>query len=159
MPDGPDTANPFGKLAFGAILVAMILTMAVTMARRTRQIAVDGPAAAAEQRFRRVNVLGLVVTGYAVTIVMSAMTVESIPAFGDTLSVMAWFVLLPLTLFGFGVNYWMFRAAIAQSRLLRGGRFTETPPPTTRGKSVASIMSTRTTRPCGSRTVSALATH
>ena len=86
-----------------------MLTMAVTLARRSRQIAVDGPAAAAEQRFRRVNVLGLVLTGYAVAIVMSATTVESIPAFGDTMSVRAWFVLLPLMLFGFGVNYWMFR--------------------------------------------------
>ena len=109
VPDGPDTANPFGQLAFGAILVTMMLTMAVTMARRSRQIAVDGPAAAAEQRFRRVNVLVPVLVGYTVAIAMSVMTVESIPAFGDTLSVNAWFVLLPLMLFGFGVNYWMFR--------------------------------------------------
>ena len=109
VPDGPDTANPFGQLAFGAIFVTMMLTMAVTMARRSRQIAVDGPAAAAEQRFRRVNVLVLLLVAYTVAIVMSATTVESIPAFGDTLSVRAWFVLLPLMLFGFGVNYWMFR--------------------------------------------------
>jgi uncharacterized membrane protein len=106
--DGPDTANPFGQLALGAIFVAMMLTMAVTLVRRSRQIAVDGPAAAAEQRFRRVNSLGLVLAGYTVAIWTSAMTVESIPAFG-TLSVRAWFVLLPLMLFGFGVNYWMFR--------------------------------------------------
>jgi uncharacterized protein DUF5808 len=109
VPDGPDRANPFGRLAFGAIFVTMMLTMAVTMARRSRQIAVDGPAAAAEQRFRRVNILGLVLTGYAAAIVMSAITVQSIPAFGNTLSGRAWFVLLPLMLFGFGVNYWMFR--------------------------------------------------
>ena len=87
VPDGPDTANPFGQLAFGAILVAMMLTMAVTMARRSRQIAVDGPAAAAEQRFRRVNVARPRSGRVHRCDSMSVMTVESIPAFGDTLSV------------------------------------------------------------------------
>jgi uncharacterized membrane protein len=109
VPDGPDTANPFGQLAFGAIVVTMMLTMAVTMARRSRQIAVGGPAAAAEQRFRRLNALGLVLAGYAAAIWMSATTVESIPAFGDTLSGRARFVLVPLMLFSFGVTVWMFR--------------------------------------------------
>ena len=46
---------------------------------------------------------------YAVAIQMSAMTVESIPAFGNTLSGWAWFMLLPLMLFNFGVAIWMFR--------------------------------------------------
>ena len=109
VPDGPDTPNPFGQLAFGAIFVTMMLTMAVTMARRSRQIAVDGAAAAAEQRFRRVNVLIPVLVAYTTAIAMSATTVDSIPAFGDTLSVRAWVVMLPLMLFGFGVNYWLFR--------------------------------------------------
>ena len=87
----------------------MMLTMAVSMARRTRQIAVDGPAAAAEQRFRRVNVLVCVLTGYAMAIMLSAATVESIPAFGDAVSGRAWFVVLPVMLFNFGVIFWMFR--------------------------------------------------
>ena len=73
-------------LALGGVYVVMTLTMAVSLARRSRQIAVDGPAAAAEQRFRRVNVLVLVLVAYAVAIQMSATTVESIPAFGNTLS-------------------------------------------------------------------------
>jgi uncharacterized membrane protein len=93
----------------GGVYVAMMLTMAVTLARRSRQIAVDGPAAAAEQRFRRVNALVPVLVGYAAAISMSAMTVESIPAFGGTLSGRAGFVLLPLMLFNFGVTFWMFR--------------------------------------------------
>jgi uncharacterized membrane protein len=109
VPDGPDTSNPFGLLAFGAIFVTMMLTIAVTMARRSRQIAVDGPAAAAEQRFRRVNVLVPVLVAYMAAITMSATTVESIPAFADTLSVKGWVAMLPLLLFGFAVNYWMFR--------------------------------------------------
>jgi len=109
VPAGPDTANPFGQLAFGAIFVTMMLTIAVTMARRSRQIAVDGPAATAEQRFRRANVLAPVLTAYAIAIVMSVNTVDSIPAFGGMLSVRPWFVMLPLMLFAFGVNYWMFR--------------------------------------------------
>ena len=109
VPDDPDTANPFGQLALGAILVAMGLTMAVTLARRSRQIAVDGPAAAAEQRFRRVNALGFVLGGYAIAMMTSAWTVASIPAFGDTLSGWMWFVPVLMMLIGFGLNYWMFR--------------------------------------------------
>jgi len=107
LPDGPGTIPSF--LALGGVYVAMMLTMAVSMVRRTRQIAVDGPAAAAEQRFRRVNVLVLVLVAYGVAIQLSATTVASIPAFGDTLSGSLGFVLLPLMLFNFGVTFWMFR--------------------------------------------------
>ena len=108
-PDGPDTIESFGPLAVGAVFVAMMLTIAVSMARRTRQVAVDGPAAAAEQRFRRVNVLVAVLSGYAMAIMLSASTVESIPAFGDAVSSRAWLVVLPVMLFNFGVIFWMFR--------------------------------------------------
>jgi uncharacterized membrane protein len=107
LPDGPGTITSF--LVLGGVYVAMMLTMAVSLARRTRQIAVDGPAAAAEQRFRRVNVLVLVLVAYGVAIQLSATTVESIPAFGDTLGGSVGFVLLPLMLFNFGVTFWMFR--------------------------------------------------
>jgi uncharacterized membrane protein len=118
VPDGPDAANPFGQLAFGAIFVAMMLMMAVTLARRSRQVAVDGPAAAAEQRFRRVNVLIPVLVGYVAAISMSIATVESIPAFGDTIRWSGGFMLLPIMfmVFGFGVNYWMFRVGQGGSR-------------------------------------------
>lgn len=109
VPDDPDTANPFGQLALGAILAAMGLTMAVTLARRSRQIAVDGPAAAAEQRFRRVNALGLVLGGYAAAILTSIWAIGSIPAFGGTLSGWAWFVPVPLMLINFGVAVWVLR--------------------------------------------------
>jgi uncharacterized membrane protein len=105
VPDGPRTITSF--LALGGVYVVMMLIMAVSMAKRSRQIAIDGPAAAAEQRFRRVNVLVLV--AYAVAIQMSATTVESIPAFGNTLSGWAWFMPLPLMLCNFGVAIWMFR--------------------------------------------------
>ena len=66
VPAGPITIKPFGPLVLGGIFAAMMLTQAVSLARRTRQIAIDGLAAAAEQRFRRVNVLVLVLAGYAV---------------------------------------------------------------------------------------------
>ena len=107
VPDGPRTITSF--LALGGVYVVMTLIMAVSMARRSRQIAIDGPAAAAEQRFRRINVLVLVLVAYAVAIQMSATTVESIPAFGNTLSGWAWFMPLPLMLCNFGVAIWMFR--------------------------------------------------
>jgi uncharacterized membrane protein len=106
---GPITIKPFGPLVLGGVYPAMMLTMAVSMARRTRQIAVDGPAAAAEQQFRRVNALVPVLVGYAAAISLSAMTVESIPAFGGTLSGRVGFVLPLLMLFNFGVTFWMFR--------------------------------------------------
>jgi uncharacterized membrane protein len=109
MPGGPDTGNPFGQLAFGAIFVTMMLTMAVTMARRSRQIAVDGAAAAAEQRFRRVNILGLVLTAYAIAIVMSAITVDALPGFGGALNGWGWSLPVLLMLLNFGFAVWMLR--------------------------------------------------
>ena len=108
LPDGPGTSSPFGQLAFGAVFVAMMLTMAVTMARRSRQVAVDGPAATAEQRFRRVNVLIPGLVGYAAAISMSVATVQSIPGFGDVMNGRAGFVLLPLMLVNLGLTIWMF---------------------------------------------------
>ena len=107
--DGADPAESFGFLGLGAVYVAMSLVMAVSMARRTRQIAVDGPAAVAEQQYRRVNVLVPVLVGYGVAIQLSAATVDSIPAFGGALSGNLWFVMMPVMLFNFGVTFWMFR--------------------------------------------------
>ena len=109
VPEGRGTIRSFGPLAFGGLYVAMMLTLAVSLARWTRQVAVDGLAAAAEQRFRRMNVLVLVLVGYAMAIQLSAATLESIPGFGDALRGRVWFVLLPMMLFNFGVAFWMFR--------------------------------------------------
>jgi uncharacterized membrane protein len=107
--DAPGTIKPFQWLAFGGVYAAMSLIMAVSMARRTRQIAVDGPAAVAEHRYRRVNVLVPVLVGYGVAIQLSAAAVESIPAFGSALSGRLWMMMMPMMLFNFGVMFWMFR--------------------------------------------------
>jgi hypothetical protein len=107
--DGPGMIEPFRWLAFGGVYVAMSLIMAVSMARRTRQIAVDGPAAVAEQRYRRVNVLIPVLVGYGVAIQLSAAAVESIPAVSGALSGKLWLVMMPMMLVNFGVMFWMFR--------------------------------------------------
>jgi uncharacterized membrane protein len=108
--DGPDASNRFGLLLLGSVHVAMMLTIAVTIVRRSRQIAVDGPAAAAEQRFRRVNALVPVLVAYLGAIGMSAMTVASIPAFGSTLGDATWYVpQLAFMLLSCGVAVWMFR--------------------------------------------------
>src|SRR6185295_18308773 len=104
VPDGPRTITSF--LALGGVYVVMTLIMAVSMARRSRQVAVDGPAAAAEQRFRRVNVFSLVLVGYAIAIQVSAATAESIPAFSHPLRSWSWFMPLPLMLCNFGVAIW-----------------------------------------------------
>jgi uncharacterized membrane protein len=108
--DGPDASDRFGLLLLGGVHVAMMLTIAVTMVRRSRQIAVDGPAAAAEQKFRRVNALVPVLAGYLGALGMSAMTVASLPAFGSTLSAVSWYVpQLAFMLFSVGAAFWMFR--------------------------------------------------
>jgi len=109
IPEGGRETSAFGWLAFGALCAAMTLTLAVSLSRRTRQIAVDGMAAAAEQRFRRMNVLMLVLVGYGMAIMISAVTLEKVPAFGDVLSGRLGFMLLPLMLFNFGIAIWMFR--------------------------------------------------
>jgi uncharacterized membrane protein len=56
-----------------------------------------------------VNVLVLVLAGYAMAIMLSVTTLESTPTFGNTLSGRVGFVLLPVMLFNFGVAFWMFR--------------------------------------------------
>jgi uncharacterized membrane protein len=107
--DAPGTIKPYQWLAFGGVYVVMALIMAVSMARRSRQVAVDGPAAVAEQRYRRVNVLVPILVGYGVAIQLSAATIESIPAFGGALSGRLWFVMMPMMVCNFAVTFWMFR--------------------------------------------------
>jgi hypothetical protein len=107
--DGPATNKPFRLLAFGGVYAAMMLTLAVTMARRSRQVAVDGPAAAAEQRFRRVNAFVLVLVAYAAAILLSVATVQSILAVGNAVSGSGWLFVVPMMLFNFGVVFWMIR--------------------------------------------------
>jgi len=100
--------GPFAPLALGGVFAAIMLTMAVTMARRTRQIAADGVAAAAEQRFRRVNVLVAVLSAYGSAILLSSATLSSIPSLGKALNGSIVYVMLPLMLFNVGVAFWMF---------------------------------------------------
>jgi uncharacterized membrane protein len=107
--EGSRMAEALGPLAFGALNVVMMLMMAVSLSRRTRQIGVEGKAAALEQRFRRLNVFVLVLAAYGVAMMLSAVTLESIPAFGVTLSARLGFLMLPLMLLNFGVAFWMFR--------------------------------------------------
>ena len=108
-PEGSRSTGSFRTLALGVLYVAMMLTMAVSLARRSRQVAVDGLAAAAELRFRLVNVLVLILAGYAMAIMLSVTTLESLPTFDHTLSGRVGFVMLPMMLFNFGVAFWMFR--------------------------------------------------
>jgi uncharacterized membrane protein len=109
VPEGSGMTRALGPLAFGALYIVMMLTMAVSLSRRTRQIAVEGMALALEQRFRRLNVFVLVLAAYGVAMMLSAVTLESIPSFGVTLGARLAFLLLPLMLFNFGVALWMFR--------------------------------------------------
>lgn len=101
--------GPFAPLALGGIFAAIMLTMAISMARRTRQIAIDGLAAAAEQRFRRVNVLILLLSAYGSAIMLSGTTLAAIPAFLEALNGRLVFAMVPLMLFNFGVMVWMLR--------------------------------------------------
>jgi uncharacterized membrane protein len=105
---GPLTIKPFAPLGFAGVVAAMMLTMAVSLARRSRQVAVDGLAAAAEQRFRRFNVLVLVCSANAVALSLSAATAASIPGFFAVIA-RARFLIVPWLLFNFGAAYWMYR--------------------------------------------------
>ena len=109
IPEGTPITRTLAPLAFGALYVVMMLTMAVSMSRRTRQIAVEGMAVALEQRFRRLNVFMLVLAAYALAMMLSMATLESIPALGVRLDERIAFLVLPLMLFNFGVAFWMFR--------------------------------------------------
>jgi uncharacterized membrane protein len=105
----PITIKPFAPLVFAGMAAAIMLMRAVSLARRSRQVAADGLAAAAEQRFRRFNVLVLVCSAYAVAVSLSATTAASIPGFFAVMG-RAWsFVMVPLFLFNVAVGYWMFR--------------------------------------------------
>jgi uncharacterized membrane protein len=119
--NGGGTIRPLRLLALGAVFVAMMLTLAVTMARRSRQVAVDGPAAAAEQRFRRVNIFGPVLAAYAAAIMLSAGTIESIPALGNAVTGKAWLLVMPMMLFNVGVMVWMFRVGQGGHRAVAPG--------------------------------------
>jgi len=69
----------------------------------------DSAAAALEQRFDRINVFVLLLVAYGVAMMLSAVTLEKIPAFGEALSARLGILLLPLMMFNFGVAFWMFR--------------------------------------------------
>jgi len=106
---GPITIKPFAPLVFAGMAAAIMLTRAVSLARRSRQVAVDGLAAEAEQRFRRFNVLVFVCSAYALAVSLSAATAASIPGFFAVIGRVWGFVMVPLMLFNVGVGYWMFR--------------------------------------------------
>jgi uncharacterized membrane protein len=108
-PDGAELSDSLGFLGVGVVYVAMMLMMGVSMARRSRQVAVDGPAAAAEQQFRRYNLLFPVVIAYAIAISLSAMTIGSIPAFAGILSGTGGFVWSAVGLLEIGGILWMAR--------------------------------------------------
>ena len=110
--------GPFAPLALGGIFAAIMLTMAVSIARRSRQIAADGLAAAAEQRFRRMNVLVALVSAYGSAILLSSTSLTSIPALGNALTGTIVYVMVPLMLFNVGVAIWMFRVGQGGQRAL-----------------------------------------
>jgi uncharacterized membrane protein len=120
VPEGSRMARALGPLALGALYVVMMLTMAVSLSRHTRQIAVEGMAVALEQRFRRLNVFVLVLAAYGVAMMLSAVTLDA--AFGVTLSARLHFLLLPLMLFNFGVAFWMFRVGQGGQRAVAAAR-------------------------------------
>jgi cbb3-type cytochrome oxidase subunit 3 len=162
VPEGSRITRTLGPLAFGALYVVMMVTMAVSLSRRTRQIAVEGMAVALEQRFRRLNVFVLVLAAYGVAMMLSAVTLESIPAFGVTLRARFAFLLLPLVLFNFGVAFWMFRVGQGGQRAVAATARQDTwgtPRRTMPGKLEACSITTRATRQSGSRSVSVSATR
>jgi uncharacterized membrane protein len=65
----------YAGLAIGAAVVAMMLAMAWTIVARTRQVAIEGTAAAGERRFKGVSALRLLCSAYAAAGLSAAFSV------------------------------------------------------------------------------------
>ena len=126
IPEGMGITGPPALLAFGGFYVTMMLAMAVSMSRRTRQIAVEGMAVAVEQRFRRLNVFVLVLAAYGVAMMVSTAILESIPALGVRLGERIAFIVMPLMLFNLAVALWMFRVGQGGHRAIAASARPET---------------------------------
>ena len=62
-------------LTIGAIVESMMLAMACTIVSRTRQVAIDGAAAAGERKFKHVSALQVLFSAYATAGLSAAFSV------------------------------------------------------------------------------------
>ena len=81
MPTGFRTKRVIGVytgLAIGAGVVSMMLAMAWTIVSRTRQVAIDGAAAAGERRFKHLSALRVLFSAYAAAGLSAAFSVAPV---------------------------------------------------------------------------------
>ena len=71
------TKNPFAPLLIAGTMILMTTLIGSSIVRYTRQVATDGPAARAEQRFKNIQVLYLTVAAYIMAVTFSGLAIMS----------------------------------------------------------------------------------
>src|SRR6185503_6098285 len=95
IPEGT-TKNPFAPLVIAGTMILMTTVIGFSIVRYTRQVATDGPAARAEQRFKNIQVLYLTVGAYIVAVIFSGLAIMPVFAITSSFNVGSIAVLIPL---------------------------------------------------------------
>jgi hypothetical protein len=117
IPEGT-TTNPFAPLAIAAAMILMTTLLGFSIMRYTRQVATDGPAARAEQRFKNVQVLYLMVGAYIMAVTFSGLAIMPVFAI-SSFNVGPIWVLIPLL--NIAMVVWMLRVGQGGQRGLSPG--------------------------------------
>lgn len=118
IPEGT-TKNPFAPLVIAGAMVLMTTLLGFSIMRYTRQVATDGPAARAEQRFKNVQVLYLTVAAYIMAISFSALALA--PVFAITRSFNVGPIAMVIPLINIAMVVWMLRVGQGGQRGLSPG--------------------------------------
>jgi len=106
IPEGT-TKNPFAPLVIAGTMILMTTVLGFSIVRYTRQVAADGPAARAEQRFKNVQVLYLTVAAYIMAFIFSGLAIMPVFAITSSFNVGSIAMLIPL--FNIVMLVWMLR--------------------------------------------------
>jgi hypothetical protein len=106
IPEGT-TKNPFAPLVIAGTMILMTTVIGFSIVRYTRQVATDGPAARAEQRFKNIQVLYLTVGAYIVAVIFSGLAIMPVFAITSSFNVGSIAVLIPLL--NIAMLVWMLR--------------------------------------------------
>jgi uncharacterized protein DUF5808 len=90
------TTNPFAPLLIAGTMILMTTLLGSSIVRFTRQVATDGPAARAEQRFKNIQVLYLTVAAYMMAILFSGLAIMPVLEIKTSFNVGSIAVLIPV---------------------------------------------------------------
>ena len=122
----------YGPLAMGTVMISFALVQAFALLRRTRQIALDGVAAASEQKFKHVTALYAIASSYLMALLFGGFAVRPILGTGEKLGPAIWVVPFGIVAMSTAAMVWMMRVGQAGQRGLspsqrRGARGDATP--------------------------------